>query len=95
MLFSAIVGGAITGVVSWIKFSNALVALRVEVSGIESRCEDCRCVFRGEIAELREHSIGKMAIDSLEARLAEIHDRLTSIEEALRISPMGRRKSTA
>lgn len=55
MLFSALTGGTITGVISWIKFSNALAILRVDVDNQEKKCQECRSLFRDEIVRQRKH----------------------------------------
>jgi uncharacterized membrane protein len=53
VVFSALTGGAITGVVSWIKFSNALAILRTDVDNQKNQCLECRKLFRDEIISQR------------------------------------------
>lgn len=53
VIFGALVGGACTGVVSWIKFSNALAIMRVDVNNIMDRCAECRKLFKDEIVSQR------------------------------------------
>lgn len=58
-IFGAVLGGSITGVVSWVKFSNAIAIIRNDVTHLTDRCNECRKLFRDEIMEQRQSELNR------------------------------------
>lgn len=81
----AITGGAITGIISWIKMGMMMAVLSERQEGIQKefdKCQISRDIWRQSERQHRE-VLDKVVTDSLAGRMDEMNARLGRIEVSI------------
>jgi|WetSurMetagenome_2_1015567.scaffolds.fasta_scaffold04516_2 hypothetical protein len=89
MLLSAIVGGCVTGVTAFIRFSNKITVLTNEVQSMKNSCLSCKTTidsnYKGLSEDVKQHheDADKHTTTSSVRMLLDILNRVTRIEDHL------------